>query len=129
MWYIHLSDKQLDNSIADWKNENIYPEYYKILNLGFRTTTLLNTSRSFTNNHFVTVLGTLGTRFPRTGTLSAPTPDRHGIFIGLGFSTSTTVWMVVTIRVLSVVHFQIVENDNIRVHSHTTNRRSPTEPT
>jgi hypothetical protein len=75
----------------------------KYSNLGSCATTLFNTPWTFTDNHLVAIFRTLGARLPRSCTLSSPTPDRHRMLIGLGFSASTTVWMVITIKPLSVV--------------------------
>ena len=53
--------------------------------------------RPLTDDHLVAVLRSLGSRPPRPGTLGTPTPNRDGVLVGLGFTSSTTMRMVATV--------------------------------
>ena len=59
-------------------------------------TTHLFSSRPFAHNHLVAVLGALGTRLARALAFGIPAPDGHGMLVRLGFTTTTSMRMVVT---------------------------------
>jgi hypothetical protein len=52
-------------------------------------------SGTLANDHLITVLGSLRSGFSCPRTFRTPAPNRHRMLVRLGFSTTTTVRMVV----------------------------------